>query len=954
MNRRLLRAATLSLAFAMNASPSGIAAAREGGLRFDPTDGIHDGRLAAAQAWATPAGLADRFRDPPSEFRSRPLYWLNAPLDEAVLREQIEAMRDRCGFGGFAPLTLRSARPEYLTEEYFARYGLMLEMAEELGLKVIFYDDINFPTGTAGGRLAALHPDSTLKNLRKVEEEVTGPKAVELRVPEGRLMAAVAMEARTKRRVDLSGSVRDGALRWDAPQGAWQVMLFVCVPESEFVDYLDAEAVKRWMSLTYDQFAKRFGRHFGTTIVQSFFDDAAMVYTSGGRTWTARFNEDFRRKRGYDPALLYPALWHDIGPDTEAARVALLGFRAELMAEGFVRTIHEWCAAHGIQASGHPAGNYEPQPVEVSGDNIKFYEHCDIPLLDSIHYYGHGRDGFKLPTSAAFSYDRPVTAVEIYGNYPDHTVDRAMLYRSAMELYARGANLLIPHGMWYDPGAMHIPPEFSHRNPRFGSELPAYNRFVGRCSLMLQGGRHVADIAVLYPVVALQAAYRFDVPGLRQPNWGKDAPPEADYLAISGRLTGRVRRDFTFLHPEILDGRCEVDDGLLRMKNAVNWEEYRAIIIPGGKVISWSNLKKIREFYDRGGRVIATTQLPAKSSEFGRDDDVRRTVTEMFGIAPAEAPRPASDAPYRVRVELSGSTIKTWVKGVLVDVTVDPTFAGGRIGFRESDDEAGSVANLKVTAPGGEMLFADDFRGGLEKWTHTLNASIRDGWLTVRDNEAMLSRDGSDWTDYAIEADLAGDAAPAGLLFRASDDGRNCYMWQFWPSKERLRPHKKVGGAWEVIKDIPCVDVDEGPKPFGTNADGSGEGGRAYFAERPTAGTLRAILDDALPVADVAFEDPPQADSGGGMLSYIHKVKDGAHVYYFANSSDDRVDAWVRLRGRHALERWDPHSGAMEPADVSHATEKDQAVTRIRLVLDPVTSVFLVGARDGAGDGGGR
>ena len=61
--------------------------------------------------------------------------------------------------------------------------------------------------------------------------------------------------------------------------------------------------------------------------------------------------------------------------------------------------------------------------------------------------------------AAAFTYERPVTTVEIYGNYPDYSVDKAMLYRSAMELFVRGANLMIPHGMSYEPATMHIPPE---------------------------------------------------------------------------------------------------------------------------------------------------------------------------------------------------------------------------------------------------------------------------------------------------------------------------------------------------------------------------------------------------------------------------------------------------------------------------------------------------------------
>jgi hypothetical protein len=902
--------------------------------------------LAGHPSTATETPLEMAFQSPPSEFRARPLYWLNAPLSRDELRAQLTAMREYCGFGGLAPLVLKSARPEYLTEEYFEYYGFILDTAKALGLKVIFYDDISFPTGTAGGRVAEKFPDSVIKNLRKEERAVSGGESVELPVPHGTLMAVVAMETESKRLVDLEREVQDGTLRWTAPPGTWQVMFFLCTPGGQFVDYLDADAVRKWMSLTYDEFARRFPEHFGTTIVQAFFDDPAMVYTSGGRTWTTSFNEKFRGKHGRSPAILYPALWYDIGPETESARVAMFGMRAEMFSESFVGTLQEWCARHKIQISGHPAGNYEPQPVEVSGDNIKFYEHCDIPLLDSIHYYGHGRDGFKLVTSASTSYDRPVTAVEIYGNYPDNSVDRAMLYRSAMELYVRGANLMIPHGMWYEPATMYIPPEFSHRNPRFGDELPAYNDFVGRCSLLLQGGRHVAEIGILYPVVALQAAYRFDVPGRQQPNWGKDAPPEADYLTLSKRLTGSIRRDFTFLHPEIIDHRCQVQGPVLRLDNQVNHQEYRVIIIPGGKVISWSNLRKIREFYQHGGHVVATTQLPFKSSEPGHDQDVRRTIREMFGIEPVDLVEDPSDKPYRVRLEIRGHTIKTHVRDVLVDVTVDDGRTQGGIGFRQGGGgEVASVRWIRVTSPEGRRLFEDQFDAGLGQWQHTRNARLEDGSLIVQDTEFFRSKAGADWTDYDIELELNPDAEPAGLVFRNSEDGANCYMWQLWPGKNQLRPHKKVEGRWWTLKDVPCVDVDESLKSYEIRIHASG--GRAYFAPNPTVGTLQAILDEALPVANVAFETAPEVSSGGGMLSYLHKVKDGRQLYYFANSSDDRVDTWVRLRGKHTLQLWDPHTGSMTPIECSHQRLKGQDVTRVRLLLEPVRSVFLIGPSTG-------
>jgi hypothetical protein len=46
------------------------------------------------------------------------------------------------------------------------------------------------------------------------------------------------------------------------------------------------------------------------------------------------------------------------------------------------------------------------------------------------------------------------------------------------------------------------------------------------------------------------------------------------------------------------------------------------MIVPGHKTIYWSNLKKVKAFYDNGGKVIATGTLPYKSAEFGHDEDV--------------------------------------------------------------------------------------------------------------------------------------------------------------------------------------------------------------------------------------------------------------------------------------------------------------------------------------------
>ena len=188
-------------------------------------------------------------------------------------------------------------------------------------------------------------------------------------------MAAVAMHDADppaggpgRRRSATAGSI------WEAPPGRWKIMIFTCVPDGArgLVDYLDPDAVRKFISLTYEKYYERFPQHFGKTIDSAFYDEPTFHWVQGGRAWTPRFNESFKQKHGYDPALLYPALWFDIGPDTAAARNALFGLRAELFATGFVKTAQPTGAArHGIELTGHVDQEEIVNPVGLCGDLIK-------------------------------------------------------------------------------------------------------------------------------------------------------------------------------------------------------------------------------------------------------------------------------------------------------------------------------------------------------------------------------------------------------------------------------------------------------------------------------------------------------------------------------------------------------------------------------------------------------
>ena len=190
-------------------------------------------------------------------------------------------------------------------------------------------------------------------------------------------------------------------------------------------------------------------------------------------------------------------------------------------------------------------------------------------------------------------------------------MDSLMLYRVAMDMFSRGINFLIPHGMWYDnrPEKVYIPPVISSYNPALAATLPQYSDFVARSCYMLQGGRRVSKIALLYPITSLQGHHKFDIAVYRP--WGEYVPAEADFQAVGSLLTNRLHRDFTFIHPEsLVDGRITGNDGNLVLHNRVNHQEYDLLIIPGGKVLSAETLKKIKAYYDGGGKILATTALP--------------------------------------------------------------------------------------------------------------------------------------------------------------------------------------------------------------------------------------------------------------------------------------------------------------------------------------------------------
>jgi len=722
--------------------------------------------------------LEQNFQNPPREYGPMPFWHINGELTTEGIRQQVKDAND-AGFTGITllPLAEKSptrpgTTPKFLSDDYFDRFQDMLDAAEELDMEVILYDDNDFPTGMAGGKLGELFPQHTMKRLDIIEKEIIGPAIFSDSIKAIKLMAAVAMNTKTWERIEISSFIENDVLKWQVPEGNWKIMLFPLVKDSwhkayPVVDYLDTTAVRKMINLTYDKYAEKFSSYFGNTIKKTFFDDVG--FWRHPRTWTGMFNEKFKELHGYDPRLYYPALWHNIGPETESVRNAFYHTRAELLAEGFPKLAAQWNEKHGLKSTGHPPGNYDPTPIDMNADIFKFYRYTQMPLFDVIIKYQFGQNGHKLISSAADYYDRPIVSTEIYGAFREHDqhFDSLMLYRPMFESFTRGVNFVIPHGMWYNPEKVYIPPLVSSYNEEIAPALPAYSKFVARSCMLLQGGRKVSEIGVMYPFEELAGHFVFDNPdGIRQ---GFYVSPETDYQEISGILSNDIRRDFTFVHPEFfLEDIYAIEDGSIKLQNTENYQEYKVMILTGCKTISYKTLEKLKAFYNNGGTIISTTQLPFKSSEMGEDQKVLDLVNTVFGLNPLE---------------------------------------------------------------------------------------------------------------------------------------------------------------------MDTVQIQ-------TNSNANG--GFAVHIPKPTINNIQKVLDERMDV-DVRFSPNPVLKTDWGRFNYIHKIKDGKHIYMFTNSSDEDIETELILRGNLELEEWNPHTGLIDDNITFNKLVKNgQEFTKLKLKLEAVKSVFFI------------
>jgi hypothetical protein len=814
--------------------------------------------------------LLDRFTEPPRAFSPVPLWWWSG---ETVNAERLRWQLERLAAGGVfnvvvmnvaptSPLYGKDADdPPFMSEPWWELFEGVCRDAEELGVSLWFYDQIGFSGANFQGQVVQRYPEHAGRWL----ERVTGEG--ELECPAGGTPLGAAALTPTGELVPVALDGRTARFG-----GAGRLMLFYAVERG--FDYYSTRACERLFDMVHGRFEARVGHLFGSIIVGSFQDELPNL-----PTWSPDFAAQFAAVAGYDPIPHLAALWEDLGEAGERFRGDYHAIRGRLAEASFFKPLHEWHERHGLLCGvDQQYGAREGHPVDSSyiyGDYVRTHRWFSVPGSD------HHGDA-KIHSSMAHHYDRPRVWIEAFhtsgwGGTLEETFDWLLPWIGA------GANLYNPHATYYSTRSgwwEWAPPSTDWRQP-YWRHYEHFARAVARLCATLTWGRHSCDVGVLFPAATARAALRLNGTG--------DAGDRADelYMELVGHMKwfgqrpgvlNLVARDFDVLDDDTVATASTGRDGL-----STAHETYATIVLPGCEVLEGPTARRLTEFVDAGGTLIAVGPLPERAAGVGGDDAAVRELRCRFTSGAAHAVD-APDGVGRILGELP-STVQAPVPTLL-----------------RRDGDAGALFVPAVYPRATRIDIAADDPDDWHAWVEDVSYRF-DAGEQARSMELVIAGVTGDvelWEPFSgARRSVETEAVEDGVRVRISFDDGPCALlvWGGETDRDALAATRVVAGretvldgAWDVQVETTLEDEwnDLDAPAAGTvetwelehQPDGESEWTRVHATFGPRARWTGPASPDQLPApgADALAWKPAEWSPSRG----IHK--DRMHIDYLGTS----------------------------------------------------------------------
>jgi hypothetical protein len=426
--------------------------------------------------------------------------------------------------------------------------------------------------------------------------------------------------------VDLSARYRDGRLSWDVPDGAWIVLRLATAPvglgpvmarEQGFdCDKMDKQAVEHHFGSFLGKLIAASGPAAGKTLVSTHVDS----WESGMQNWTLRMREQFRRRRGYDPVPLLPAVAGYAVESLEITQRFLWDLRqtvSELVADYYAGHLRELANKHGMRLS---IESYEG-PLEdlIFGGRAdepmcEFWGVKPLPPGGGLPSGGHVPRGARLQASSAHVYGKTVVGAESFTDGPTWDMHPARFRRATVAAMCEGVNRFVFHRFCLTKAGRPLGhPPFGHGVYHDGQQTwwswsKPFHESLARSQWMLRQGLFVADYCRILPEAH---------PG---------SPRDALVPPVQGYNYDCAPAEVVLTRMQVKKGRVVLPDGM----------SYRLLVLHKTPTMTPALLTKLRDLVKDGAVLLGDPPIasPSLSNYPACDQQVQALARELWGADP--------------------------------------------------------------------------------------------------------------------------------------------------------------------------------------------------------------------------------------------------------------------------------------------------------------------------------
>ena len=574
--------------------------------------------------------LRDQFANPPSDYRTAPLWDWNDKISEEGIDFHMKKFKEG-GLGGVFIHPRPGLITEYISEDWNHLFDYTVRKGKELGMKVWIYDEDSYPSGFAGGHVPAQMPESYNHGTG------LGCERLEVFKPDT-AKYEVILKLENNQFVDITSQKEI----YTGKKGVFYLFYKTYGSKSywygnfPYVDLLQKGVTQKFIEITMKGYEKYDKDEFGKTLMGIFSDEPNLEAAMGPKTalrWTSDLFPEFEKRWGYDLKVNLPSIVDQIG-NWRKVRHDYYELLCEMFADRWTHTYSKYCEANGLKLTGHYWEHGWPMPTD-GFDEASCYLFQQQPGVDML-----GNEYTPKGLGGQFGNTRAIRELQSTANQAGHQRTLSETYGGAgWEIpfanlkklvdweVVLGVNFVNQHLAYYTLKGVRkfdYPPSFTYHEP-WWENYKAMGDYIGRISMATASGEQINKTLVLQPNTTSWMYFsRKD----------KNVMPDSIKKSFKSFVYELERN-----HYEYDLGSENVIKSIGSVKNGkfiVGKRSYELVVIPE----SMQNVDKetytmLKEYLSQGGKVLSfTKEIPyLDGNESLALNDLTKTYSGQWTLA---------------------------------------------------------------------------------------------------------------------------------------------------------------------------------------------------------------------------------------------------------------------------------------------------------------------------------